>query len=398
MENNIGILRQSFFPDILFQRVKSNHTITIEMINREYKYNFSPGLFQIVTIKLDSAAQSYNSNVRFLEEKVEQIISTHLTKYCYDMGCYIEDSICYAIINCSKTEQKSIRKKLKSLLDEITLTKGIVVDMDCTIGLGTIQEDVSNIYDSLRTAILAYEQRLVYGTNRVIEYDFSSSSNLVNSDLFYEFNKEMNGALERLDIQGVNNAIRYLREEIKKRPDTSGHEVLQMTKEVCNVFLFFMRKNKLAIEGEDSFLDTFNNNAKHYGSINQLFHYLTQTITNTFEKAIECKRELDSKPIRDAKTYIQENYARPIKLEDISELVGFNASYFSSLFKKDTGYTFLEYLSEVRMNKAKELLKETNISIASVCEQVGYSDMKHFTKMFIKHTALKPNEFRKLYS
>ena len=171
-----------------------------------------------------------------------------------------------------------------------------------------------------------------------------------------------------------------------------------MTKEVCNVFLFFMRKNKLAIEGDDSFLDTFNNNAKHYGSINQLFHYLTQTITNTFEKAIECKRELDSKPIRDAKTYIQENYARPIKLEDISELVGFNANYFSSLFKKDTGYTFLEYLSEVRMNKAKELLKETNISIASVCEQVGYSDMKHFNKMFIKHTALKPNEFRKLYS
>jgi two-component system response regulator YesN len=85
-------------------------------------------------------------------------------------------------------------------------------------------------------------------------------------------------------------------------------------------------------------------------------------------------------------------------LEEVSNEVGFNPTYFSSLFKKETGYTFLEYLSEIRMNRAKELLKETNFSIAVICEEVGYSDLKHFTKMFIKHTNLKPNEYRKLYS
>lgn len=87
-----------------------------------------------------------------------------------------------------------------------------------------------------------------------------------------------------------------------------------------------------------------------------------------------------------------------ITLEDVASVAGFNTTYFSSLFKKETGQTFLEYLSAVRMDEAKRLLKESRDSIANICESVGYSDVKYFTKCFIKYTGLKPNEYRKLYS
>jgi two-component system response regulator YesN len=50
------------------------------------------------------------------------------------------------------------------------------------------------------------------------------------------------------------------------------------------------------------------------------------------------------------------------------------------------------------MNKAKDLLKETNLTVAGICEQVGYSDLKHFTKNFKRVAGIKPNEYRKLYS
>ena len=112
----------------------------------------------------------------------------------------------------------------------------------------------------------------------------------------------------------------------------------------------------------------------------------------------EQKRQADTRPIRTAKQYIQEHYADPLTLEWVSNIVGFSGSYFSSLFKKETGRNFLEYLSEVRMNRAKELLRETNLSVAEVCVRVGYSDLKYFTKSFKKATGLKPGEFRKLYS
>ena len=72
--------------------------------------------------------------------------------------------------------------------------------------------------------------------------------------------------------------------------------------------------------------------------------------------------------------------------------------WMAAEFKKDTGMTFLEYVSKVRMDMAKQLLKETSCTVADICEKVGYSDVRYFTKTFTKYSGLKPNEYRKLYS
>lgn len=398
LKNNMGKLRISFFHEILFQSNKRIKDISLETVIKEYQYGFQEGCFQIIAVKLDGMDQSYSSNVKFLEEKALQIINHNLKDYCYDMESIFEYNICYCFLNYKADNKKMVRRQCKVLLDDITLHKGIFQNMEFTIGIGTVEDNIQKVGESLKTAIWAYEQRLILGTNRIIEEHVILLNQLVDSQLFYDFNKEMNNALERLDKNAVVMAIRYLREGIKDRAETTGHEVLQMSKEVCNLFLFSMRNNKLPVEGVDTFLENFSINANNCGSINQLFLYLTNTITSALEKVINDKKQQDTKPIREAKQYIQTNYNKSLNLEEVSDKVGFNASYFSSLFKKDTGYTFLEYLSEIRMNKAKDLLKETNLSIAIICENVGYSDVKHFTKMFTKHTGLKPNEYRKLYS
>ena len=76
---------------------------------------------------------------------------------------------------------------------------------------------------------------------------------------------------------------------------------------------------------------------------------------------------------------------------------GYNAAYFSTMFKKETGITISEYIVQTRMEKAKELLRFTNMSVASICEQVGYADVKSFTRNFKKSTGMKPSEYRKIY-
>ena len=261
-----------------------------------------------------------------------------------------------------------------------------------------VKDNLRTIDESFKTAVWSYEQRLVAGTNRVIDYDdFTNSSELAQSQLFFDFNKKMDSALDRLDREGVASAIRFLKEGIKNRPQTSGHEILQMTKEVCNLFIFSVRKNKFLMK-ESNFFEEFSSSANNFGSINSLFHHLTNSILELLDKIIADKKQMDTKPIRDAKQYIKDNYQHPITLEEVSGKIGFNPTYFSSLFKKDTGSTFLEYLSEIRMNEAKNLLKETNLGVVAICESVGYNDVKHFTKVFRKTVGLKPNEYRKLYS
>lgn len=77
--------------------------------------------------------------------------------------------------------------------------------------------------------------------------------------------------------------------------------------------------------------------------------------------------------------------------------MGFSPAYFSALFKKGTGEGFSKYLTEVRVNRAKELLRETDLPVTEICQAVGYSDRKHFTQTFHKMTGVNPAEVRRLY-
>ena len=355
IRNNINKLRTRLFSAVLFyNRTKD---ITIDSVNNDYGYKFKEGLFQIIIVKLDGVGRSYSTTVTFLEEKILKIIQNNLNEYCYDLEKYFENNIIYCIINYNPNNKKNVRRKCKILMDELLLQKEIFESLEVTMGLGTVENDIHMIDNSYKAAILAYEQRLVLGTNRVIEGAITTSNNLVESSLFHDFNKDMKAALERLDKEAVTSAIHYIREGLRNRPETSGHELLQMTKEICNLFLFTMHYNKFPVDGGDNFLENFSMNVNDIGSVYKLYQYLTDVIVNSMDKIIEDKRQSDTRPIRDAKQFIQTNYKRQITLEEVSGKVGFNATYFSSLFKKETGYTFLEYLSEIRINKAKELMK-----------------------------------------
>ena len=104
-----------------------------------------------------------------------------------------------------------------------------------------------------------------------------------------------------------------------------------------------------------------------------------------------------SRPIRLAKQYVHKNFANNITLEEVSEYVGFSVAYFSALFKKETGEGFAKYLTRIRMEEAKNLLRETGVPVSEICEKVGYNDRKHFTHTFHKLTGVNPAEYRKLY-
>lgn len=97
-----------------------------------------------------------------------------------------------------------------------------------------------------------------------------------------------------------------------------------------------------------------------------------------------------------AKQYIQEHYQEPdLRLEDVANDVYVNPSYFSSLFRKEEGISFGEYLTKLRMEKAIELLKNSRLKIYEVAFQVGYQNVSWFTVAFKKYTGMKPGDFRR---
>ena len=111
----------------------------------------------------------------------------------------------------------------------------------------------------------------------------------------------------------------------------------------------------------------------------------------------EQKRDQVKKPIREAKRFIAQNYDRNCSLEDIARYVKLSPVYLSALFKKETGLNITAYLTEVRIENAKHLLCETEMSIVQISDAVGYTDSRHFSKVFQKNVGMKPSQYRKLY-
>jgi two-component system response regulator YesN len=99
--------------------------------------------------------------------------------------------------------------------------------------------------------------------------------------------------------------------------------------------------------------------------------------------------------IQKAKRYIDLHYMdEDLSLNDVAACVNLSASHFSIVFSEETGQTFKEYLTEVRIGKARELLRTTSLGSAEISYKVGYSDPHYFSHVFRKNTGLSPSEFR----
>ena len=97
-----------------------------------------------------------------------------------------------------------------------------------------------------------------------------------------------------------------------------------------------------------------------------------------------------------AKRYLADNYEdRDLSLKKVAEYVGLNEKYFSNRFTKETGETFSSYLTELRIQKAKNLLKTTSFKVYEIAEMVGYYNVEHFNRMFKKINGISPAKYRK---
>lgn len=98
--------------------------------------------------------------------------------------------------------------------------------------------------------------------------------------------------------------------------------------------------------------------------------------------------------IRKMCAYMQENYAEKISLEDVTQYVGFSKFYGGRLFKQYMGMTIIEYLIDIRLSHAKELLAQGEFSIKQISFMVGYQDPNYFTWSFKKATGISPVKYR----
>ena len=123
--------------------------------------------------------------------------------------------------------------------------------------------------------------------------------------------------------------------------------------------------------------------------------YRLQEIVETFANSAFGKTTSKNKDvIAKAISIIAQSYAEDITLDYVAQQVHLNSAYFSTLFKKETGHSFKEYLNMTRIEESKRLLTTSNYSIVDIAIAVGFEDQSYFSKVFKKYTGITPKQFR----
>lgn len=127
----------------------------------------------------------------------------------------------------------------------------------------------------------------------------------------------------------------------------------------------------------------------------ELERWFVLKISEACQNVLRKGAEKSSSLIETAKEYIQVNYSKDISLDDVSRTVNISPYYFSKIFKEDTGEGFVEYLTRIRIDKAKELLTTTEYSMKEICSMVGYADPNYFSRSFKKNVGVTPTEYKR---
>ena len=131
-----------------------------------------------------------------------------------------------------------------------------------------------------------------------------------------------------------------------------------------------------------------------------LYSNIKQNLACTPTPALDISREVPDEKninkdvIQEIQNFICCHYAENISLNSLAEQFFLHPNYLSRLFKEKTGQNFIDYLTEVRMEKVKELLKNSDRKIVEICDLAGYDNPRYFSKVFKQYTGMTPSEYR----
>jgi len=327
-----------------------------------------------------------------LKERTEEVFRVGFSGYCEELLLYFTSFAEYGVVNYSSGQRGMIKKRLRDCLNHLYAQKNLFGSVEFTIAVGPEVEEPENIRESLEIAEKLMEERLLEGTGRLLDGELPKGSGIARQEILDHYAKTMEYAVESLDPEAAAAACGDLEEEIMGISGICAGEILEM---VIGAGRFFVVRT--GVENGEKIQEDFISACRQCGTIRQLFKGLEELQRDLLKNRREARDNEAGRPIRLAKRYVQQHYQEPITLEDVCEATGFSVSYFSSLFKKETGEGFAKYLTRIRMEEAKTLLRETGLPVTEICEKVGYSDRKHFTHTFKKTVGLNPAEYRKLY-
>ena len=269
-----------------------------------------------------------------------------------------------------------------------------VIGAVVTEGIGRVCDNILNINNSYEGAREAVSYRVLYGTNRAINIE-EIAPNEQNMTLQSEDSKmhDLFKAIYLGDDKSIEDAVSKEIEKLHKNANTVSQYNLVIM-EMVGAFYRFCANNFIDF---NDFLGDINNPYERVPQMDEstLKNWLIKCSLGVSEKLKSVRNSKSRSLVNDAQNIVTDRYMEPdLSLDKVCSIMGVSNSYFSSVFKKEVGKSFVTYLTDYRMDIAAGLILDTNEKSYKIAEQVGYLDANYFSYVFKKKFGVSPSKYR----
>lgn len=275
-----------------------------------------------------------------------------------------------------------------SLVKKVQQNVKTFLNLETVIGIGNVVTGLTEYKTGYISSLLSWSQSQLGSQSQVID-------EAVTKEEIFEFSPDFERRLTNA-IENVN--FEAFKENINNVLGGTENQSILSFSFVANRVLFMLGSlaRKYDIETKDTQKIMWNCQQRIWelNSQTKVIEHLVQLAQLIIEK-VRMARFSNGKLIVDSvRQYLDQHYASEISLTSLSELFHINSAYLSEIFKNYVGQNFSDYLVNLRMDKAKQFLKDKQLKIIDVANLVGFSNSGYFSTVFKKHFGQTPIEFR----
>lgn len=397
MRENTEHEKQKFFEQMIAGNLSMADALET---GKKYEMNLSAGMYNLLLFRFTLGKENRKSGELLGEAEYAIEKLTERLEYVFEFQRGVEGWA--FLLMADNEEQMSERvKELSKDLEEIMKNYSTIAYFG---GIGQPVARLRELEESFREAERALAARFTMELNRIISVeDIRMAQNVDTLDdieitSFGEIEKTRT-MLEKFLNNGAEDEIdEFVDVYINELPEENLKSVLMRQYIIMDAYIVMMSfcEKIEGIEGEmQAQSEELKNSMKTIQTLEEIKNYIRMLLKKIIGVRDTISGRRYSDIIEIAKDQIRKTYmSDEISLNTIAAEVGMSPSYFSSIFSKEMGKTFVEYLTEIRMDRAKELLMCSSMKTSEIGYEVGYKDPYYFSYIFKKTQNCTPKEFR----
>lgn len=374
--------------NLLLRKPISETSIEVRLNNAGIDIHY--GSYVVATAEYDNIIDSlYGPQDEVPEDVLKDILGRiHFGQKQY---AFVSPENMLEVLICDKdpVDDQALEALFEQAIEEARGKAGISV----RIGVGSCTVSLEGISNSYLQSLEALKYKFIYGGRKVISYRDISA--ITENKAFYpaELNEKLIEALRTANSDEVERLLMEAFGFIKVHQPSLEYTQAILTG-LISLCISYIVERGLRIE------DVFGEGFSPFEEIKGMsYEKALRRIGEIYRQALECADRLKiSKPrklLESVCKYIEDHYANSdLGLEEVANNVYINSSYLRRILKSELNTTFTDYLTTIRLNKARDLINnEGNIRLSDISEQVGYSDAGYFSKCFKRKFGISPSEY-----